>query len=195
VSAATRADRAALVKAIADLPISNGHIAFGRNGEVYEVYFREHQGSPAIWKVKASAAVDAEGYRSDGATLLQTGVEAVRQAVKEATGRTPSQIGISLGKWHTPMPGETPAGKTRAPKAPRKMSLIDAAVQVLGEAKAPMTCKQMVEQVVAQKLWSTTAATPHATLYSAILREIQTKGADARFTKVDRGQFALAKGA
>src|SRR5690606_36696476 len=37
VSAATRADRQALAKAIADLPVSNGHIAFGKNGELYEL--------------------------------------------------------------------------------------------------------------------------------------------------------------
>ena len=33
--------------------------------------------------------------------------------------------------------------------------------------------------------------TPAATLYSAILRECQKKGKDARFKKVDRGRFAL----
>ena len=86
------------------------------------------------------------------------------------------------------------ATKEKPPK-PKKLSLIDAAAQVLGESKEPMNCKQMVEQVTAKKLWSTNAATPHATLYSAILREIQNKGKDARFTKVDRGQFTLAKGA
>ncbi len=40
-------------------------------------------------------------------------------------------------------------------------------------------------------LWtSPNGKTPHATLYSAILREINTKGAESRFTKVERGQFA-----
>jgi hypothetical protein len=33
--------------------------------------------------------------------------------------------------------------------------------------------------------------TPAATLYSAILREISTKGKDARFTKTERGKFAI----
>jgi hypothetical protein len=35
--------------------------------------------------------------------------------------------------------------------------------------------------------------TPAATLYSAILREISTKGKDARFTKIERGKFANSK--
>ncbi|MCX7424247.1 MAG: hypothetical protein NTW96_01200 [Planctomycetia bacterium] len=34
--------------------------------------------------------------------------------------------------------------------------------------------------------------TPHATVYSAILREIVTKGAESRFKKTDRGKFARA---
>jgi hypothetical protein len=33
--------------------------------------------------------------------------------------------------------------------------------------------------------------TPAATLYSALLRELHTKGEQARFVKVGRGQFAL----
>jgi hypothetical protein len=32
--------------------------------------------------------------------------------------------------------------------------------------------------------------TPAATLYSAILREINTKGQEARFQKTERGKFA-----
>jgi hypothetical protein len=33
--------------------------------------------------------------------------------------------------------------------------------------------------------------TPHATLYAAILREIQAKGAASRFAKLGRGTFGL----
>ncbi len=90
------------------------------------------------------------------------------------------------------------AGKKRAKQdatpQDKKLSLIDAAVQVLGDAKDPMNTKQMVETITERGLWSPRSGgkTPHATLYSAILREIQKKGADARFTKVGRGQFTLA---
>ncbi len=34
-------------------------------------------------------------------------------------------------------------------------------------------------------------ATPHATLYSSIIREISVKGAESRFTKTERGKFAI----
>jgi len=84
------------------------------------------------------------------------------------------------------------APKEKPPVKPKKLSLIDAAVQVLAEADEPMNCKQIVEQVTAKKLWSSDAATPWATLYSAILRETQNKGDDARFTKVERGRFTLS---
>jgi hypothetical protein len=53
-----------------------------------------------------------------------------------------------------------------------------------------MTCKAMTKQ----RLWTSPGgATPDATLYASILREVNTKGRDARFKKVDRGQFSLAR--
>ena len=55
-----------------------------------------------------------------------------------------------------------------------------------------MNCIAMVEAMQVQGLWSTPgAATPEATLYASILREINGKEKDARFKKVDRGMFAL----
>ena len=74
----------------------------------------------------------------------------------------------------------------------KKLSLICAAARVLGEKKEPMTCKGMVSEVVAAGLWAPGAGkTPHATLYSAILRDLKSQ--TPRFEKVDRGLFTLAK--
>ena len=71
------------------------------------------------------------------------------------------------------------------------MSAIDAAAKVLGESKEPLNTKEMVERMATKGYWSSPGGkTPHATLYSAILREIQKKGVDARFKKTDRGLFA-----
>ena len=76
----------------------------------------------------------------------------------------------------------------------KKLSAIDAAAKVLATAKEPMNCKELIEAMAAKKLWTSPGGkTPHATLYSAILREIQTKGKDARFKKAERGKFT-AKG-
>src|SRR5258708_10896424 len=89
--------------------------------------------------------------------------------------------------------GATPkAPKARAAKADGKLSCIDAAAKVLADAKEPMTTKAMIEQMAAKKYWSSpNGQTPAATLYSAILREIKTKGKEARFKKADRGLFAI----
>ena len=77
----------------------------------------------------------------------------------------------------------------------KRLSLIDAAVEVLGAAGEAMNCKQMVERITERRLWSPRSGgkTPHATLYSAILRDIQKHGDAARFEKADRGLFTLTK--
>jgi hypothetical protein len=94
---------------------------------------------------------------------------------------------------------KTPAAKATAAKAgtangkakDKKLSAIDAAAKVLESAKSPMTTKEMIDAMAAKKLWSSPGGkTPHATLYSAILREIGTKGKEARFKKTERGKFA-----
>jgi hypothetical protein len=76
----------------------------------------------------------------------------------------------------------------------KKLSAIDAAVKVLAESKTAMSAKEMIEAMECKGLWrSPGGKTPHATLYSAILREIATKGKESRFVKSERGKFALAK--
>jgi hypothetical protein len=48
--------------------------------------------------------------------------------------------------------------------------------------------------MAAKNYWTSPGgATPWATLYSAIAREINEKGADARFVKTERGKFAVKK--
>lgn len=71
-------------------------------------------------------------------------------------------------------------------------SLLNLAAKVLAEAGEPLNCRQMVERVLATGLWQTSGKTPHATLFSAILRECRTKGDAARFRKVERGKFVAA---
>jgi hypothetical protein len=75
----------------------------------------------------------------------------------------------------------------------KKISQIEAAIIVLGKSKDTMNCKAMVETMQVEGLWSSPGgATPDATLYASILREIKVKGKDARFRKTERGHFTLA---
>jgi hypothetical protein len=77
-----------------------------------------------------------------------------------------------------------PKAKQAPPKADSKLSALDAAAKVLTESGAPMATKGY---------WTSPGGkTPQATLYAAILREIQKKGAEARFQKTERGHFAIA---
>ena len=80
-----------------------------------------------------------------------------------------------------------------AAEQPKKLSALDAAARVLGESGQAMNCQEMVAAMAAKGYWSSPGGkTPSATLYSSILRELKTKGADARFRKTERGKFARA---
>ena len=104
----------------------------------------------------------------------------------------PGKPGPVRAKWK-PATKKTRAASKGDAKT-KKLSAIDAAAKVLATAKEPMNCKELIEAMAAKKLWTSPGGkTPHATLYSAILREINTKGKDARFKKAERGKFT-AKG-
>src|SRR5262245_52540840 len=86
----------------------------------------------------------------------------------------------------------TPAAPTRT--EPKKLSALDAAAKVLGEADGPMNCKEMIDAMAGKGYWTSPAGkTPASTLYAAILREITTKGTESRFKKTERGKFALRR--
>ena len=91
--------------------------------------------------------------------------------------------------------GKTPGAKTPATKktAPnRKPSGLDLATKVLADATEPLNAKTITERVLAAG-WTTSGKTPEATLYAAIVREIQKKGEAARFRKTDRGLFVAGE--
>ncbi len=111
----------------------------------------------------------------------------------KTTKKAPAtKAAAKAAKPSVPAKSETPAKMPKATKTDGKLSQLDAAVKVLTETGTPMTTKAMIEAMASKGYWTSPGgATPHATLYSAILRELQKKGAESRFTKVDRGQFTL----
>ncbi len=85
--------------------------------------------------------------------------------------------------------------KPAAGDKPKRRSALDAAAEVLRKAGKPMRSQELITAMADQGLWSSpNGKTPAATLYSALLREIQQKGSEARFKKTDRGQFEYAGG-
>ena len=87
--------------------------------------------------------------------------------------------------------GNLAEGVTVPEAKKERHSLLNLAAKALAEAATPLNCKEMVEKVLATGLWQTDGKTPSATLYSAILREITTKGDAARFRKAERGKFEI----
>ena len=86
------------------------------------------------------------------------------------------------------------AKPAKEPKA-KKVSALDAAAKVLVEQGKPMNCPELIEEMSRKGYWtSPNGATPLATLYAAIAREINVKGKDARFVKAERGKFAASSG-
>jgi hypothetical protein len=92
----------------------------------------------------------------------------------------------------------TPAKKACTPKpsiAVKKLSALDAAAKVLAETGQTMSCQELIAAMAAKGYWTSPAGrTPHATLYAAVLRELQAKGTSARFVKVGPGRFAANRG-
>ena len=89
---------------------------------------------------------------------------------------------------------KTPAAPTPKPPGPaaaKKYSALDAAAQVLRASGQPMSCPELIAQMAAQGYWSSPKGkTPSATLYAALMREVQHKGKTSRFVKTGPGRFA-----
>lgn len=102
-----------------------------------------------------------------------------RKTAKKATAKAPSRSKKRLAK-------KTAAKATKA----KSMSGLDAAARVLVELGQPMTAKEMVKAAEAKGYWKSPGGqTPHATIYSALIREIAKKGDASRFCKTERGKF------
>ena len=109
--------------------------------------------------------------------------------------------GAKLG-WTSLKPAAGIAQRTRKTKSKKtakakddaaatgKLSALDAAAKVLQESGQSMNCQEMIQAMAAKGYWTSPAGkTPAATLYSAIARELNTKGKQARFQKTARGEF------
>jgi HB1, ASXL, restriction endonuclease HTH domain len=127
-------------------------------------------GKGRFWLVPKDGSAEQGPFETKQAALAAKTGDPVPKAEKAAKGTKPKKV--------------------KEPKE-KKVSAIDAAAQVLSASKEPMNAKEMIETMAAKKLWTSPGgATPHATLYSAIIREIAAKGKEARFVKMERGKFA-----
>ena len=83
-----------------------------------------------------------------------------------------------------------PAETTAPAASEKKLSLLNAALEVLKSGEESLTTRQMVAAAKDRGLWTPgSGKTPEQTLYSAIMREIRDKGDASRFEKDARGHF------
>lgn len=133
------------------------------------------QGGGGSKAVIPQPSAKPEGRRKAASTQKSAAKAAVRKPpLTGKTSRTPKQA----------------RSEDTKPAKPKKMSGLDAAATVLASAGKPMTTAEMMSQIEAQGLWKTNGATPKATIYAAIIREIAAKGKKARFKKTEPGMFA-----
>ncbi len=114
-----------------------------------------------------------------------------RSCVEPVTELPPFAFENNDGEILTTPP--TPKRIKIAEPPPKSMSLLDAAAYVLKSAKQPLSTREIVELVIAQRLWIANGSTPWATLNVALNRDMQTNGSKSRFVKAERGKYALRK--
>jgi hypothetical protein len=140
----------------------------------------------------ATSAATGKSVRIKSAQRLRGAVNGEKATAKNAD---PDLVPLTtIDKEKKQETKKSKGKKSATPKADAKhkaLSCLDAAAQVLKAKGEPMNCKGMIDAMFAKKLWHSDAPTPAATLSSAILREITKKGKEARFKKVDRGQFVF----
>ncbi len=127
-----------------------------------------------------------------GATYPAAAREALANTTPSGTENDMATKNTKKGNKKNNARATTKATKPKRELKEKKVSALDAAAKVLAEMKEPMTTGEMIEVMAKKGYWSSpNGQTPAATLYSAILREINVKGKESRFAKTERGKFAI----
>lgn len=117
-----------------------------------------------------------------------------KKSTKKQSTKKPAKAQTVTAKAKGGKKAAAPKAKATTENKPKRVSALDAAAQVLATAGKPMRAQELITAMAEQNLWKSPAgATPHATLYAAMMREARDKGGASRFLKVDRGQFAFNK--
>ncbi len=140
-----------------------------------------------------SAKKEARTRTKADVTSKETKVDSAEPAKVEPAKAEP--VAEAGGKPVTKVKAKTKGKSKPAPVARKKatkLSALEAAVRVLGEEGRAMNCQELIATMAAKGYWKSPGGkTPASTLYASLLKEITTKGKEARFVKVARGQFAL----
>jgi hypothetical protein len=114
-----------------------------------------------------------------------------KKAAPKTPDEAPQDVLVDANPDVVPIKPKRVAKKTEG-QEPKRLSALAAAHKVLCEATEPLSVQQMIEAMTSKGYWTSPGGkTPHATLYSAILREL-AKGEASRFVKTERGRFVAA---
>lgn len=142
----------------------------------------------ACWEV-ATRETTSDGAESAAKEITMSKKNANKKTTKAPKASKATKTATTKKSAAQPKAERKPAADAK----PKRVSALDAAAEVLRKAGKPMRSQEMITAMAEQGLWSSpNGKTPHATLYAAILREINDKGGEARFRKADRGLFEYA---
>ena len=156
-------------------------------GKCYDIKVGRNTSAVRIMKPAAEGGWEAVSLTTNKPLLIKT-AKRILNAHNPKLTTSPS---VAANSSTPSQPSDS--GKSTHTTPPKRISALGAAVRVLAEAKEPMNCRQLIETMTEKDYWQPKNAgkTPQNTLHAAISKEIKTKGADARFEKVGRGQFTL----
>lgn len=143
-------------------------------------------------KAKTTKATPRSTRNSSGPAGTAPASKPVKKQAKSSAGKKPAAKKPSAKPVAKPAERASAKPKKAGPSKPvlKKQSGLDLAAKVLAESDRPLNAREIAERVIAAG-WTTTGKTPHATLYSAMLREIKAKGEKSRFAKSERGRFEM----
>jgi len=142
-------------------------------------------------KIQVKSAQRLQGEVGKGKSATKTQSDSQAQPPNDAD---PDIVPLKPKRSAKNAEGQEPkrSAKKAEGQEPKRLSALAAAHKVLCEATEPLNVQQMIEAMTTKGYWTSPGGkTPHATLYSAILREL-AKGEASRFVKTDRGRFVAA---
>jgi hypothetical protein len=139
----------------------------------------------------AADIADEEAATAELRSREENGEAADEAVPAEEPAAPPKPAKATKGKDAKAAKGKGKAKKAEEP--PRKLSLANAAVEVLRQENKPLNTRELVKLATERGLWTPTACrTPEQSLYGAFFLEIKNSDSPRIKKSAERGKFELA---
>jgi len=139
----------------------------------------------------AADIADEEAATAELRSREENGEAADEAAPAEEPAAPPKPAKATKGKDAKAAKGKGKAKKAEEP--PRRLSLANAAVEVLRQENKPLNTRELVKLATERGLWTPTACrTPEQSLYGAFFLEIKNSDSPRIKKSAERGKFELA---